>query len=115
VGAYQDRRTLRIPSSRLFWAEGSLLTPDGKQRLNLIAAYLKLLPGQVVVAENNPQGRVSSDRAMARAWAVAEYCQAGSGLPREQFGVALPEPDAGGGMDGEPVIEVTMMARSPVP
>jgi hypothetical protein len=112
--AYRDQRTFYIPSSKLFWAEGANMMPSGKGQLDKIASYLKLLPGPVVVGESNPSG-VAADRGLERAWAIVEYCRARSGLPPERFSICQLGSQAAKETGGEPMIEVTLMTRSPLP
>lgn len=74
TGAFRDRKVFYLPSDELFWAQGSGLTPSGRENLSLIAEMMKLVPSRVVVREVGTDGRVRSDRAgLQRCHAVVNF------------------------------------------
>jgi chemotaxis protein MotB len=73
-GAFRSRKVFYLPSAELFWAEGSSLTPSGKQKLALIGELMKLVPSRVVVREVGSGGRPRSDLAgLHRCHAVTSF------------------------------------------
>ncbi|MFP3936912.1 MAG: flagellar motor protein MotB [Phycisphaerae bacterium] len=72
--AFQGCKTFYLPSSELFWARGSGLTPGGRKKLSLIAEMMKLVPSRVVVREIGSDGQVRADAAgLERCHAVIDF------------------------------------------
>lgn len=73
-GAFSDHKVFYLPSSEIFWARGSGLTPGGRGKLSLIAEMMKLVPSRVVVREISSDGRTRSDEAgLQRCNAVVDF------------------------------------------
>jgi chemotaxis protein MotB len=109
--AYRDRQTFYLPSDRLFYARGWTLRPDGAQALLRIAAFMKLVPCQVIVGEmsDEPAGAAS----LERAWAVVNYLVDKSGLPEGRFGLSAGGQAPPGWPPGQPVVRIDLLVRSP--
>ena len=111
TGAYQSRKTFRIPSGRLFWARGSSLTPEGRQALALVVQFLRQVPCRVIVAEAGG-GDPAGELALERAWTVRSYL-AEAGLPQDSLCIA--SRPAGKDSPAAPAIEIALEGRSPKP
>jgi len=106
AGAYRNRKVVSIPSHRLFFAQGSSITPAGKRLLKSVAAFIRVLPCRTIVGERrNPAGRVSIERAAA----VVLYLTETERLAETQFSLSA-DTEASGGETGRPVVEIVLMA-----
>jgi chemotaxis protein MotB len=85
-----DRGTaLLIPSKTLFWGNGKVFSPEGRQIMDLVALFLKRVSGRIVISEAGPAGGPSSpDFGLARAWVVMEYLTEQQDLDRERFSIS---------------------------
>jgi chemotaxis protein MotB len=98
--AYHDETVLSIPLETLFMGDHSvLMTAVGKDRLAIVASYLKLKPHYVMIGGASPQ-RASSrstggvDMGLLRSWKVLQYFEQQQNLPPDRFCISgkLPRP-----------------------
>ncbi|MHC4294588.1 MAG: flagellar motor protein MotB [Planctomycetota bacterium] len=82
--AYRDRKIIKIPSDKLFYARGSSLTVNGRAHLKVLGSFIRRLPCKVIVGENNPDNYV----ALERAWAVLHYFTQTEKLDENQFSIS---------------------------
>jgi flagellar motor protein MotB len=111
--AYANQRVFYVASSRLFWGEGTSMVTAGRQHLDLIARYLKLVPCQVVIGESNPaDGPDRSGRAFERAWTIVEYFVDKYGMSRDRFSIKQADSSLSQEISGKPVVEVTLLGKN---
>jgi hypothetical protein len=98
--AYHDETVLSIPLEMLFMGDHSvLMTTVGRDRLAIVASYLKLKPHYVMIGGTSPQ-RASSrstggvDMGLLRSWKVLQYFEQQQNLPPDRFCISgkLPRP-----------------------
>jgi hypothetical protein len=68
---FRTHKVFVIESSKVFWSSGTTLSRQGKDYLNIMAAYLSRVPSRVVIGENGPDS--PQDIGINRAIIVAEY------------------------------------------
>jgi hypothetical protein len=82
--------TFQIPSKRVFWGKGVVLSPEGRQIMDILASFLDNVPNRVVVSENGPMDVQSyEDLGLARAWAVMEYLMTKKDFNRERLSISV--------------------------
>ncbi len=86
---FSDKRIFYGDSEKIFWAEGTSLSKEGKITLALMGIFLRRVEGRVVVSEN---GFDDGDRAerlgLARALTVVEYLTEQAGLDEGRFSIS---------------------------
>ena len=113
--AFSNRKTFHIPSSELFWANGTGLKRRGRERLEMIADLMKKVPCEVVISESSSapadarSGR-PAELGIDRAWTLAEFFAARAQVPRGRFSIAASTSSPIKRFAGEPVIEIALTA-----
>jgi len=108
VKAFQDHVTLSIPSGKLFWGAGDLLTPAGRKSLKLIGSYMRLLPVRAVVSQQGAPKGEAEDLGLKRAWAVVSCICDEARMTRDRF--CITNGQAGKGLR-EPVVEILLLRK----
>jgi chemotaxis protein MotB len=107
-----------ILSSKIFWAQGAALSPEGRRILNTMAPFLKSSPGRIVISEDGPGSSQDSEYfGLPRAWAVMEYLTKEQKLGNYRFSVsadgALAQEGFESGRPGtERMVEIVLLQRS---
>jgi len=112
-----------IPSKKVFWAKGTVLSPDGYHIMNTMAPFLKESPSRIVISENGPvNDQVSENFGLPRAWAVMEYLTKEQNLDSDRFSISadgtlakgpLGNGRPGSGLSGtERTVEIVLLQRS---
>jgi flagellar motor protein MotB len=115
--AYRDRRVFYLPSAMMFHGKGWVLTPTGKEMLDILAGYMRKVPCRVVLSESSTTARLNSrdrrihDNAVHRPWVAMNHL-VGLGIPAKWFNVALAV-DADAPTDEGDVLQIALLARSP--
>jgi len=62
-------KVILIPSRKLFWAKGEVVSPGGREILALLASFLANVPNRVVISEHGPCDEQDSEHyGLPRAW-----------------------------------------------
>ena len=108
---YRNHKVFLIPSQKVFLGRGRALSPDGKYFLAVMAAFLREVPGSVVISENGPQdsesveankrisveaspastlprSNASTDLGLSRALTVLEYLVSLENLDHRRLSIA---------------------------
>jgi len=86
---FSHRKVFLIPSNRIFWGRGTIISFQGRKTLSTIASFLKEVPNRVVISENGPGDDQRSEQfGLPRAWAVMEYLTTGHGLDKKRFSIS---------------------------
>ncbi len=112
-----------VPSKEVFWGKGKTLSHEGRNVMNLMASFLKEVPGRVVVSETGTGIEQNSrDFGLPRAWVVMEYLTKRQGVDRKRFSLSLPGIVVHNSPDSpvaeaerntiERVVEITLLERS---
>jgi flagellar motor protein MotB len=112
--AYSDRRMFYVPSNRLFWGKGCSLIQAGRGRLKTLAAFMRVVPCQLVIGESNPADgdAGTAQRALERAWTLVEYFTGEESIPADRFRIVTSSPQAAARMNNQPVVVIMLLARS---
>jgi len=110
-----------IPSKKVFWGQGTALSPEGRHIMDTMALFLREVPSRIVVSENAPTDNQSSNYlGLPRAWVVMEYLTTNQSLDRERFSISaastLAQGSFGSGGSGraesERTAEIVLLKRS---
>ncbi|NLZ06816.1 MAG: hypothetical protein GXY19_16745 [Phycisphaerae bacterium] len=98
---YRSHKVFLIPSRKVFLGRGKALSPDGRYFLAMAAAFLRQVPGSVVISENGPIRHTGdADLGLSRALTVLEHLVSAEGLGHERLSIAAesiaPPEDTGG-------------------
>jgi chemotaxis protein MotB len=98
---YRNHKVFLIPSEKVFLGRGRALSADGRYFLGVMAAFLREVPGSVVISENGPEGQAGgADLGLSRALIVLEHLISLENLGRERLSIAAdsiaPPEDASG-------------------
>lgn len=87
---YQHQRVFLVPSKKIFWGKGTVISSQGQEILVTMASFLKNVPGQVMISENGQGNDESSgDPGLLRAWAVAECLTTRQGLDKKRISISV--------------------------
>lgn len=71
---FQNRKVFLIPSDKIFWGRGTVISAKGRKLLSDIASLLRTLPNRIAISENSWQNDANNtDLGLYRAWTVTEY------------------------------------------
>ena len=86
---FRNRKVFLVPSERIFWGKGAVISRQGGKILAIMASFLKEAPNRVVISENVWRIDGNSERSsLPRAWAVMEYLTTIQGLDQNQFSIS---------------------------
>lgn len=111
------------PSKDLFWGNGKTLSREGRNIMNLMASFLKEVPGRIVVSETGPAGGQNNlNFGLPRAWVILEYLTKSQGVDRKRFSLSLPGIVSHNSLESnaaepeqnavERVVQITILERS---
>lgn len=110
-----------ISSRKVFWAQGTTLSPEGRRILDTMAPFLKSSPSRIVISEQGPKN-VEADQffGLPRAWAVMEYLTKEQKLDGYRFSISADgdlaqESYRSGGPElpgNERTVEIALLQRS---
>jgi len=121
VADYRSHKVFLIPSRKVFLGRGKALSPDGRYFLTMAAAFLRQVPGSVVISENGPAKHTGdADLGLFRALTVLEYFVSVESLGDERLSIAAesiaPPEDAGGSVPvyhrQERMLEIVLLEGS---
>ncbi len=116
------RRVFLVPSSEIYWGDGSVISAEGKETLRLMGALLQRLRSRVVISENSKvAGNSDIDFGLGRAWAVVDFLTSQCGVDRGRFSITalstvaadIPETNelSGGEVPGGRKLEIVLLER----
>ena len=85
---FHNRKVFLIPSKRIFWAKGTVISSEGRNILATMASFLKEVPNRIVISENGPGDEEEEQFGLLRAWAVMEYLTTKQGLDKGWFSIS---------------------------
>jgi hypothetical protein len=104
--AYDPVQLVRIPASRLFWGNGTQLTPAGKDLLHLFGQHARDLSCLIVIRQLDVPG-ADPARGMDRAAAVMDRLTGSLKIPAGRCSISV-----AGQTPVEPAIEMTIILGS---
>ncbi len=114
--AYHDERVFYIPTGRLFWGNGNVLTTRGQEYLEKIAIFMRLVPCKVIVGQMNssrskPAGADIADSGLIRSSAVVKFLTQQQGLSASRFCVCPTRPSPSQKFRSESVMQIKLLAK----
>ncbi len=120
---FHSRKVFLIPSKKIFWGKGTIISFQGRKVLATMASFLKEVPGRVVISENGGgDDKAGKKLGLPRAWAVLEYLTTKQDLDKKWFSISaastLPQEDfengrpAYVGAEAERGLEIVLLERS---
>lgn len=114
---------LLISSKKLFWAQGSTLSSEGRDIMDLMVPFLKGSPSRIVISENGPTNEQASKYfGLPRAWAVIEYLTKERKLNGNRFSISAEgtlakknlekDRSSQGASETERTVEIVLLQRS---
>ena len=92
---FRRGKVFLIPSKRIFWGKGAVISSEGRNIMTTMASFLKEVPGRVVISENGPTHLLDEDKSgdskyfgLPRAWAVVEYLTTKQNLNKKWFSIS---------------------------
>jgi len=111
-----------IPSKNIFFANGIIMSSEGKRLFTTISLFLKEVSGRVVISENGLKTGDNEQLGLSRAWAAVEYFTEEFGLDKNMFSISaasiLPEKSPENNSSAEIVpesertLEIVLLERS---
>jgi len=112
-----------ISSKKLFWGQGSTLSSEGREIMDLMTPFLKGSPSRFVISENGPENAQAGKYfGLPRAWAVVEYLTRERNLDSDRFSISaegtLNKMNSGNGKlsqgssETERTVEIALLQRS---
>jgi chemotaxis protein MotB len=86
---FQNQKVLLVPSDKVFWGRGTLVSSHGRRLFADIAALIKAMPNRIVVSEygldaNEPP----TDAGLDRAWQIARFLAKRHGIDQTRFSIS---------------------------
>jgi len=89
IGDPFEPRVFLIPSNKVFAGRATAISPQGRQTLDTLAAYLKKVTNGVIIGEHGSAGSTTDETiGLLRASAVVDYLTTQGGLERNRFGIS---------------------------
>jgi flagellar motor protein MotB len=86
---FYSRKVFLIPSNKVFWGKGTVISAQGRNSIAAIASFLKEMPNRIVISENAPEfSTATQDLGMSRSWAVMQYLTREQGVDRKRFSIS---------------------------
>jgi len=119
-------KVILIPSEKVFWGKGEMISPGGRSILSLLASLLDKVPNRVVISEHGPPDEPENGHyGLPRAWTVSQHLVEVHKLDRRQFSISAastlppiparrddgPEPNSSS-MPYNRTVEIVLLDRS---
>jgi chemotaxis protein MotB len=85
---FQNQKVFVLPSERVFWGRGVLMSSHGQQVLADVAALLKATTNRIIVSEFDLAKEAEPDMGLRRAWYVMRYFVEEQGLDGTRFSLS---------------------------
>ncbi len=114
LDAYKDRRAFYIPIRSVFWGKSNSLTPEGRESLVQIAAFINRVGCQVTLTEILPEGVSPAFNSMDRLCSVQEFLIVKGKLSGESVNVSssMALPPNLTKRPAEPTLEICLVSRN---
>ncbi len=109
--AYKAKQEFYIPSSRLFWGQGSALSPSGREFLDMLAPHMRNMPHQIVIGQAGA-GELPPDSTVARSAVVLGYLTRNGGVSADRMSISADVQAAPKRFGDKPVMRIVMLQRS---
>ena len=116
-------KVILIPSEKVFWGKGEIISPSGRDILSLLASFLSKVPNRVVISEHGSADEPENEHyGLPRAWTVSQHFVEVHKLDRRQFSISAASTLPPKGLDGpeanssstqyDRTVEIVLLDRS---
>lgn len=116
-------KVILIPSEKVFWGKGEMISPGGRGILSLVGTLLSKVPNRIVISEHGANDEAGNEHyGLPRAWAVSQHLVEVNGLDRRQFSISAASTLPPKGLDGpdanassrqyDRTVEIVLLDRS---
>jgi len=118
---FRSRKVFLIPSRKIFWGRGTLISSEGRSIMATMASFLREVPSRIVISENGREDDKGSEQfGLPRAWAVMKYLTTKQGLDKKHFSISAQgtreSPQKSGSVstntETQRVLEIVLLERS---
>ncbi len=116
---FRGRKVFLIPSEKVFWGKGKTISRQGHEVLTAMGAFLRHVPGRVVISENGLDDASSEHFGLPRAYAVMDYLTTEQSLEQNRFSLSASTTlrqngfkSGGSGTSAERKLEIVLLERS---
>ncbi|MHC4790392.1 MAG: flagellar motor protein MotB [Planctomycetota bacterium] len=109
---FHRRKVFLIPSRKIFWGKGTVISTDGRSTLSTLASFLKEVKGRIVISENGAENNKDSrDLGLERAWAVMDHLTSQLGLEKGWFSITAASTRAAESFESDKFVEPAQEAE----
>ena len=114
--AYNQETVLSIALDELFMGDSNVLTSRGRDGLNKVASFLKLMPYYAIIGESSPH-RVSSrsvdrvDAGLQRSWIVLQFLKDRQNFRPGRFWISGECPRPRYSKKNKPTMQIVLLGR----
>jgi chemotaxis protein MotB len=116
---FRGRKVFLISSEKVFWGRGTTVSRQGHEVLTAVGAFLRHMPGRIVISENGLDDAGSGHFGLPRAYAVMDYLVTEQKVDQNRFSLSasttLPRDGFKSGESGigaERKLEIVLLERS---
>jgi len=120
---FYSRRVFLIPSKKIFWGEGMVISSEGRDTMATLAMFLREVSARIVISESGWTNESDSEHfGLPRAWAVVEYLTTEQDLDERRFSISASSTVVKNSIEvGEPshpnigderMVEIVLLERS---
>ncbi len=103
---FENRKIFLVESRKVFWAAGATLSQEGREFLDLFAAFVNMRPEKVTISENGPGP--DGDLGINRAIAVIGYLN-GKGVSKSRLSIGVKGMLPDNNFSTERMLEITLL------
>jgi len=86
---FHNKKVFVSNSDEFFWGKGTTVSAKGRKTLNILGAFLRRVPGRIVISEHGSAGsRKDEQLGLERAWTVTESLTKQCGLDKARFNIS---------------------------
>ena len=107
---FRNLKVFSIPSDKVFWGNGTVITKDAKEMLDSLAKYINRMPSRLVVSENGPG--TNQEIGFKRALTIAKYMSEDGGVEEDSIGISASSTVIKKRIQAQRMVEITLLDRS---
>lgn len=106
---FQNQKVFLVPSDKVFWGRGTLVSSHGRRLFADIAALMEAVPNRVVISEHElRENGDASEFGLERAWKVTRFMTERYGLDKTRFSIS-----SAGTVADETIRQSSLLAANP--
>ncbi len=114
IDAYRDEKLFYLNSKQMFFGDGRVLTSQGREILDQIGLFMKMVPCKMIVTEATATGGTREKdlrRRLLRAWSVTRYLKEIQGLPARRMSISITDSKPLQRHQGQSVMKITLLNK----